>query len=92
MKKNKAKGFKSGPGVYLAPVGGYYQVSAKIHKLVPTGRFSFQPNPGRWWWQFWKPKEILRPEYRTETAEEGCSIKFYREGEIISPNATRIEN
>ena len=45
---------------YTVPIGGLYSVKAKIHSLVPTGRFEWRVDEGRLWWQFWKPRKVLR--------------------------------
>jgi hypothetical protein len=49
---------------YFAPKSGIYHISAALVKYEKTGNLILSSNPERKWFQFWKPKTILVPEYK----------------------------
>lgn len=90
---NKFKGdthgsFDPSSNIYTAPVAGYYTVGASVVKYKPTGRFEVQENYSRKWYQFWKPKKVLKEVYEREYVEEGSKIVYAKQGEVIG---TKVE-
>lgn len=73
---------------YKVPIDGYYQVSAYMTRSVPTGMMETVPNPKRKWWQFWKPKTIIRPEYRIEKIQDGYDMMYLKEGKEVNIGIT----
>jgi hypothetical protein len=70
--------------IYTAPVTGYYRVSMDIRHYAPTGRDTLQENYSREWWQFWKPKMVMRPEYREEIISDGVQVKLLEKGQAVT--------
>lgn len=63
---------------------GWYQIASTVATYGPTGRMVLGENYSRQFYQFWKPKLILKPEME-QTGE--CTIRqmaFIKQGEFIA--------
>lgn len=88
FKGDTHESYNSGTGQYRAPIAGYYQVAATVYKYVPTGKFEWQENHSRKWYQFWKPKLTYREVYEMISSDEGTKTIFAQRGEALG---TKIE-
>lgn len=71
--------------IYKSPESGFYEVRAKLFKIVCTGNKVSKRNPFWRWYTPWKPKFVLVDEYIQEESMEGREIRFYNEGDKITP-------
>ena len=76
--------------MYRAPSAGYYQISATIYHYVPTNFMVWEENANRFWWQFWKPRFVLKPGFKYFTTEDGTQIVYKQAGDPIDINAIRL--
>lgn len=88
FKGNTQGSYDSSTGRYTAPIAGHYIVSAKSYKCVPTGRFEWQENYARKWYEFWVPKLVYKEIYDTIQVDDGTQLVFANQGETIG---TKIE-
>ncbi len=71
--------------VFTVPKTGFYQVRAAVTRYEKTGRFVWQKNPRRRWYSFWRPKQILVPEFRAVEEYSGSEVKLLVKGEAVEP-------
>lgn len=77
---------------YSAPIGGKYILKYNLIESVPTGKFELQKNIERKWYQFWKPKMVLREVYESKGLYQCHEIKDLKKGEeVILVNKFQIE-
>lgn len=69
---------------YSAPISGKYLLSFNFVERVPTGKFELQKNSGRKWYQFWKPKMVLREVYELKELPQHNEVKELKKGEKVS--------
>jgi len=87
--KNDTQGsYNPSTATYTAPIAGYYHVSAKVHKMIPTGKFEWRKDWSRKWYQFWKPRLVYREIFETAESEEGSTIIYAQKGEVFGTKVT----
>lgn len=94
FKGNTQGSYNADTATYHAPIAGYYSVSAKIHKIMPTGKFEWREDWSRKWYQFWKPKLVYREIYESIEVEEGNKIVYAEQGDVLDTTITmnRVKN
>lgn len=68
---------------YTIPQAGMYQITARIMRAIPTGRYETVPNPDRRFWEFWKPRWVTRQIYRYDTSPEGIQVIRLNPGDRV---------
>jgi hypothetical protein len=71
-------------GTFTVPKTGLYRVSAETYHTVNTGRFELQENFGRRWYQFWKPKLVMREVVEVVKVPCGMEVKHLNAGQEVS--------
>ncbi len=77
----RKKEFKTGDGVYRAPIGGYYQIHAVLTTFEYTGFYTFQETY-RKWWQFWIPCIEWAPQIISKSTHK-TEVRLVDKGDII---------
>lgn len=75
---------------YNLPLDGYYYINMACSVSRPTGEYELVDDEKRKWYQFWKPKKILKEKYIFEKIIDGASTQYIKKDHKLEFQVQRI--
>lgn len=89
-KKDSHTPYEITKNVYTVPISGYYHISSRQVRYELTGEVKEMPNDDRWWFQFWKQKTVMVPQYRRVEERSGSETRYLQAGEVVDDIKTPV--